>query len=213
MCPKSGRTSTKGKFDDGWDAFRQKVFPRQKELGIIPADAELSRHDPDVPDWEGLSPEQQKLYARLMEVFAGYLTHTDYHIGRLLDCLKDIGEFDNTLIMVISDNGASPQGGPTGTTNETQFFNNAQESLEESLDEAGQAGRAGDLQPLPLGLGVGGQHALPPLATRDLSRRHERPLHRPLATGHPGQGRNPHPVRPCHRHGAHGVRGTGHRAA
>jgi len=131
--PKEWADKYKGKFDDGWDAYRQKVFARQKELGIVPADAELSRHDPDVPDWDSLSPQQKKLYARMMEVFAGFLTHTDYHIGRLLDYLKSIGEFDNTLIMVISDNGASAEGGPTGTTNELQFFNNAQESLEESL--------------------------------------------------------------------------------
>ena len=138
--PKEWADKYKGKFDDGWDAYREKVFARQKELGIVPADAELSRHDPDVPDWDALSPEQKKLYARMMEVFAGFLTHTDYHIGRLLDYLKSIGEFDNTLIMVISDNGASAEGGPTGTTNEVQFFNNAQESLEESLEKLDKLG-------------------------------------------------------------------------
>src|SRR5207245_984851 len=119
--PKEWADRYDGMFDDGWDAYREKVFARQKELGIVPADAELSRHDPDVPDWNGLSPEARKLYARMMEVFAGFLSHTDYHIGRLLDYLKSIGEFDNTLIMVISDNGASAEGGPTGTTNELQF--------------------------------------------------------------------------------------------
>jgi arylsulfatase len=76
----------------------------------------------------------------MMEVFAGFLTHTDYHIGRLLDYLKNTGEFDNTLIMVISDNGASPEGGPTGTTNEAQFFNNAPEPFEESLKEIDKLG-------------------------------------------------------------------------
>ncbi|HLQ35353.1 MAG TPA: sulfatase-like hydrolase/transferase, partial [Chloroflexota bacterium] len=92
------------------------------------------------PDWETLSPEQKKLYARMMEVFAGFLTHTDYHIGRMLDYLKSIGEFDNTLILVISDNGASAEGGPGGTTNEIQFFNNAQETLEESLAKLDKLG-------------------------------------------------------------------------
>jgi arylsulfatase A-like enzyme len=138
--PKEWADKYKGMFDDGWDAYREKVFARQKELGIVPADAELSRHDPDVPEWDPLSPEQKKLYARMMEVFAGFLTHTDYHIGRLLDYLKSIGELDNTLIMVISDNGASAEGGPTGTTNELQFFNNAQESLEESLAKLDKLG-------------------------------------------------------------------------
>ena len=95
---------------------------------------------PTCPAWESLSDEQRRLYARMMEVFAGFLTHTDHHIGRLLDHLESIGELENTLIMVISDNGASAEGGPTGTTNEAQFFNNAQEPFEDSLaaiDEIG----------------------------------------------------------------------------
>ena len=93
-----------------------------------------------MPDWESLSDDQRRLYARMMEVFAGFLSHTDHHIGRLLDHLETIGELDNTLIMVISDNGASAEGGPTGTTNEAQFFNNAPEPFEDSLaaiDEIG----------------------------------------------------------------------------
>ena len=76
----------------------------------------------------------------MMEVYAGFLSHTDHHIGRLLDFLKETGEFDNTLIMVVSDNGASAEGGPTGTTNELQFFNNAPESLEDSLAKIDELG-------------------------------------------------------------------------
>ena len=116
------------------------MFARQKELGIVPADAELSRHDPDVPDWASLPPAARRLYSRMMEVFAGFLSHTDHQVGRLIEFLRQLGELDNTLVMVISDNGASAEGGPTGTTNEAQFFNNAQEPLEESLkliDEIG----------------------------------------------------------------------------
>ncbi len=138
--PKEWADRYKGAFDDGWDAYREKVFARQKELGVIPQQTELSRHDPDVPAWESLSDDQRRLYARMMEVFAGFLSHTDHHIGRLLDHLETIGELENTLIMVISDNGASAEGGPTGTTNEAQFFNNAPEPFEDSLaaiDELG----------------------------------------------------------------------------
>ena len=131
--PKEWADKYKGKFDDGWEAYREKTFARQKELGVVPKDAKLSRHDPDVKPWEECSPEEKKLYARMMEVFAGFLEHTDYHIGRLLQFLKDIGEFENTLIMVISDNGASSEGGPTGSVNENLFFNNVPESLEENL--------------------------------------------------------------------------------
>ncbi len=132
-APKQWADRYKGRFDDGWDAYRERVFARQKQLGIMPADAQLSRHDPDVPDWDALSPEARRLAARMMEVYAGFLSHTDHHIGRLLDFLKETGEFDNTLIMVVSDNGASAEGGVTGTTNELQFFNNAPEPLQDSL--------------------------------------------------------------------------------
>jgi len=138
--PREWADRYQGKFDDGWDAYREKTFDRQKQLGVVPADAQLSRHDPDVPEWESLSPDARRLASRMMEVFAGFLSHTDHHIGRLMDFLKEIGEFDNTLIMVVSDNGASAEGGVTGTTNELQFFNNAPESLEDSLraiDELG----------------------------------------------------------------------------
>jgi arylsulfatase len=123
----------KGLFDDGWEAYREVVFARQKELGVVPAEAELSRHDPDVKPWDDCTADEQRLYARMMEVFAGFLSHTDHQIGRLLDFLKEIGEFDNTLIMVLSDNGASSEGGPEGSVNENLFFNFVPESLEENL--------------------------------------------------------------------------------
>ena len=131
--PKEWADRYKGKFDAGWEALREQIFKRQKEIGIVPADAELSRHDPDVPRWDSLSAEEKKLYARMMEVFAGFLTHTDHHIGRLIEFLKKLGEFDNTLVMVLSDNGASSEGGPQGMVNEALFFNNVQGSLEENL--------------------------------------------------------------------------------
>ncbi len=138
--PKEWADQYKGQFDDGWDAYREKTFARQKELGVIPQDAQLSRHDPDVQDWNSLADGERKLYARMMEVFAGFLTHTDYHYGRLFTFLKSIGEWDNTIIMFISDNGASSEGGPNGSVNENKFFNNVPDSLEQNLamiDELG----------------------------------------------------------------------------
>jgi arylsulfatase A-like enzyme len=122
-----------GRFDDGWDAYRERVFARQKELGIIPAHAELPPRDPDVPIWDSLSAEERRLYARFMEVYAGFVSFTDHHFGRILDTLEEIGELDNTIIMVLSDNGASAEGGPQGSANEMLFFNNAPESLEDNL--------------------------------------------------------------------------------
>ncbi|MBS0489784.1 arylsulfatase [Phenylobacterium sp.] len=131
--PKEWADKYKGKFDDGWDAYREKTFAQQKKLGIVPKDTVLSRHDPDVQDWSKLPADERRLYARMMEVFAGYLEHTDHHIGELIAFLKEMGEYENTLIMVISDNGASAEGGPTGSVNEGKFFNNVPENLEQNL--------------------------------------------------------------------------------
>jgi arylsulfatase A-like enzyme len=122
-----------GVFDSGWEDYREKTFARQKELGVVPADAQLSRHDPDVKPWAECSTDERRLYARMMEVFAGFLEHTDHHIGRLLDFLQEIGQLDNTLVMVLSDNGASSEGGPSGSINENLFFNFVPESVEQNL--------------------------------------------------------------------------------
>ena len=130
----------KGQFEDGWDAYREKVFARQKEMGLIPADAELSRHDPDVAEWDSLSAEEQHLYAHMMAVFAGFLEHTDFHIGRLFDFLRKLGEFDNTIIFLTSDNGASSEGGPHGSVNENLFFNNVAEDYETNLAHIDEIG-------------------------------------------------------------------------
>jgi arylsulfatase A-like enzyme len=112
--PKQWAHRYAGQFDDGWDAYQERVLAQQKELGVMPADAELSRHDPDVPDWESLPPAARRLAARMMEVYAGFLSHTDHHVGRLLDFLRETGSSTNTLIMVVSDNGASAEDAPAG---------------------------------------------------------------------------------------------------
>jgi arylsulfatase len=131
--PKEWADKYKGKFDAGWDAYREHVFEMQKSLGIVPANTKLSRHDPDVQDWSTLSTDERRLYARMMEVFAGFLEHTDHYIGELITFLKELGEYENTLIMVISDNGASAEGGPNGSINEGKFFNNVPDDLEQNL--------------------------------------------------------------------------------
>ena len=123
----------KGQFDNGWDAYREVVFGRQKEMGLLPEHAVLPERDPDVPVWEDLPEDQRRLYSRMMEVYAGFISYTDHHFGRILDTLEMIGELDNTLIMIISDNGASAEGGPFGSVNEMLFFNNVEESLEDNI--------------------------------------------------------------------------------
>ena len=101
----------KGKFDEGWDAFRQKVFANQKKLGVIPASSVLPERNPKIPAWNSLTPAQKKLYARFFEVYAGYLTYTDFQVNRVINELKQLNQLDNTLIFVlIGDNGASKEG-------------------------------------------------------------------------------------------------------
>ena len=131
--PKEWADKYKGKFDMGWDEARQVIYRRQVELGIVPPGTELSRPDPDVQRWDTLSAEEKRLYARMMEVFAGFLEHTDHQIGRLVEFLERTGKLDDTIIMLISDNGASAEGGKTGSVNENRFFNCVPESLEDNL--------------------------------------------------------------------------------
>jgi arylsulfatase A-like enzyme len=116
-----------GKFDMGWDEYRRIVFERQKELGIVSPDADLPAHDPDVPEWSSLTDDQKRLCTRMMQVYAGFVSHADDQFGRILDTLEQIGELDNTLIVVISDNGASSEGGLQGKFNEAAFLNFVEE--------------------------------------------------------------------------------------
>lgn len=138
--PREWADRYRGQFDMGWDRAREVILQRQKEMGIVPPNTELSPRPEEVQAWDSLSDQEKRLYARMMEVFAGFLSHTDHHIGRLIAFLEELGELDNTLIFVCSDNGASAEGGPTGSVNEGRFFNKVPESLEDNLamiDELG----------------------------------------------------------------------------
>ncbi len=130
----------KGKFDAGWDEYRKVVHQRQLEMGIIPAGTELSAHDPDVPEWDTLPEDARKVFARMMEVYAGFVSYTDHEFGRVVSFLEEIGELDNTLFLLISDNGASSEGGPVGSLNEMMFFNGVPESIEENLERIDELG-------------------------------------------------------------------------
>ncbi len=124
----------KGQFDDGWDKYRERTLERQKRLGIVPEDTELAPRPDPYPAWDGLSDAEKRLYARQMEVFAGFSENTDWNIGRLIDAVDEMGELDNTLIIYIwGDNGASMEGTTTGSFNETTFFNGLVLNAEEQL--------------------------------------------------------------------------------
>ncbi len=122
-----------GAFDMGWDEYRRIVFERQLEIGLMPTGTELSERDPDVEPWDELSDDAKRMYTRQMEVYAGFLSQTDHHIGRVLDFIDALGELDNTIVIAVSDNGASAEGGEHGTLNEGLFFNLVPETLEDNL--------------------------------------------------------------------------------
>jgi len=116
----------KGTFDDGWDALRERTFARQKDLGVIPADAELTARPIEIPAWDDMPDGLKPVLARQMEVYAGFLEHTDHHVGRLIDALADLEVLDDTLVYyVIGDNGASAEGTPNGCFNELIVLNGA----------------------------------------------------------------------------------------
>lgn len=141
QVPKEWREKFAGKFDHGWDKQRELTFAKQKEMGVIPQDAKLTPRPKEIPAWDGQSDEAKKVYTRLMENYAGYMAHTDHHVGRLIDSLAKSGELDNTLIFyVVGDNGASAEGGLEGTFSEIASLLGVQLGLESSikrLDEIG----------------------------------------------------------------------------
>ena len=133
----------KGKFDKGWDAYREEVFERQKKLGVIPADAKLPDRNRDIKGWDQLSVDEQKLYARFFEVYAGYLTYTDFEVGRLINHLKEIGQLDNTLVFIsIGDNGASKEGTLNGTIDQGLLARQVSEkdNINHNLNKIGEIG-------------------------------------------------------------------------
>jgi arylsulfatase A-like enzyme/uncharacterized membrane protein len=146
----------KGQFDEGWDKLREQTFNRQKQLGVIPQDTELTKRPDLFPAWDSLNDAQKKLYARQMEVFAGYSENADWNVGRLLDAIQDLGDLDDTLIFYIwGDNGASMEGTTTGSFNEMTFLNGIVLDAEKQLDLINQYGGIDAL---------GGDHTAPHFA-------------------------------------------------
>jgi arylsulfatase len=142
----------KGQFDAGWDVYREKTFERQKKLGVVPADAKLTKRPADLPGWDSLSGDQKRLLARMMEVFAAFTAETDFEMGRLLDVVRSLPDAENTLIFYqIGDNGASAEGGLVGLLNENSFFNGIEESLADNLKHIDEIGGPKHFNHFPAG--------------------------------------------------------------
>lgn len=138
-APKEFIEKYKGKFDSGWLKLREETFARQKKMGVIPQDAKLAPMPEDIKDWESLSADEKKLFAIQMEVFAGFVEHTDAEVGRLVNAIDEIGELDNTLfVYIMGDNGSSAEGGMEGTYNELVHLNGVfdEETVEGMLKHA-----------------------------------------------------------------------------
>ncbi len=146
----------KGMFDDGWDALRERTLARQKELGIVPQDTELTPRPDVFPAWDSLSDSQKKLYVRQMEVYAGFQENADWNVGRLLDSIDEMGDLENTLIFYIwGDNGASMEGTVTGSFNEMTFLNGIVLDADHQLELIDQYGGIE---------AIGGDHTAPHVA-------------------------------------------------
>ncbi|MFG0289159.1 MAG: arylsulfatase [Rhodopirellula sp. JB044] len=135
------RDRFKGKFDMGWEKYREIVFQNQLDMGIIPPGTKLTPRPDWVPAWDSLSDDQKQVYTALFENFAGYFAHTDHEVGRLLDAVKELPDADNTLIMyIVGDNGASSEGGPDGTLNEIANLNGLNQSIDDILKNLDKLG-------------------------------------------------------------------------
>jgi arylsulfatase len=134
-APKEWIEKYKGQFSGGWDKLREETYARQKEMGVIPADAKLTPRPAEIPAWDDMSDVQKRLFERQMETFAGFASHTDHEVGRLVAQLEAIGELDNTIFFyIVGDNGSSAEGGPEGAYNEIMALNGIIGKAEQMLD-------------------------------------------------------------------------------
>ena len=147
-------------FEKGWDLTRSERLARQKAMGIVPADTMLPERNAGVKAWDSLSDDERRLAVKLQAAFAGMLEHADLQIGRLLDYLTQAGKLDNTVIALISDNGASQEGSPFGTVNALRYFNGVRDTLAENLAHIDEIGQAHLNNNYPLGWAMAGNTPL-----------------------------------------------------
>jgi arylsulfatase len=230
--PKEWIDKYKGRFDMGYESMRDQTLAKQKELGLVPKDTELplinpigtteTRTGPDgkpfppldvTRPWDSLSDDEKRLFSRMAEVYAGFLAHADDQIGRLLGFLEEFGWRENTVVVLVSDNGASGEGGPNGSVNEMKFANGIPDTVEANMPLLDELGGTKIVQPLPERLGDGVQHTVQDVEALRVQRRHERPVHHFVARRNEVEGRDPRPVPPRDRHRPDDPRRARRRAA
>jgi arylsulfatase A-like enzyme len=155
--PKEWILKNKGRFDAGWDKMREATLARQIEMGVVPRGTKLAAKPKDIKDWASLDADEQKLFARQMEVYSGFGEYTDHEIGRLFDAIGETGQFDNTLVFyIIGDNGTSAEGGMFGMFNEMTYFNGVGETVQEMLKHYDDWGGPGTYPHMAAGWAVAG---------------------------------------------------------
>lgn len=155
--PKEWIAKYKGKFDEGWDKMREHTLDRQIQLGVVPAGTKLAPKPPAIKDWEQLSPNEKKLFARQMEVFAGFGEYADHEIQRVVEAIRETGQLDNTLIFyIVGDNGTSAEGGMNGLFNEMTYFNQIPESVDDILKRYDELGGPNSYPHMAAGWAVAG---------------------------------------------------------
>ena len=140
QAPQAYLDKYKGRYDEGWDVIRERWFDRQIKTGVIPEGTQLAPRNPGVEAWDTLPESHQKFACRLQEAFAAFLDHTDDQIGRLVEGIRNMGELDNTIFVVLADNGASQEGGPFGVMHEMKFFNGLLEDPDDVMDRLDDIG-------------------------------------------------------------------------
>jgi len=160
QAPRAYLEKYRGRFDAGWDVVREQWFERQKALGVIPRETQLAPRNPGVRPWSELSDDERRFAARLQEAYAAFLDHTDAQIGRLVEFLRGIGRLDNTFLVVMSDNGASQEGGPTGVLDEMRWFNGMPEDVDAAVRRLDDIGGPNSHSNIPWGWAQAGNTPL-----------------------------------------------------
>ena len=216
-APKEWIDKFKGRFDMGYEAMREQTLAQQKKLGLVPADTELppinpigtpetrraltasrSRSSTTRRPWDALGDDEKRLFARMAEVYAGFLAHADHHIGRLLDYLEQTEQLENTIIVLVSDNGASGEGGPTGSVNEMKFANGVADDLAENLAKLDDLGRPKTYNHYANGWAMAFNTPFKMWKRYEFNGGTCRPVHH-LVAGRQGARRDPRPVLPRDR--------------
>ena len=212
-CPQDYIDKYKGKFDDGYEAYRERVLPRMIAKGILPKGTQLTPINPlpaDVSNaadmvrpWASLNADEKKLFSRLMEVYAGFSEYTDAQVGRIIDYLEKTGQLENTVVIYAADNGASGEGSPNGSVNENKFFNGYPDELSENLKLNDRLGGPDTYEHYPTGWAAATSTPFKMFKRySEYAGRHLRPAGDFLAEGHQGAWRGAQPVPPLHGHRA-----------